>query len=144
MGCGLSNPIITGFPDGFSIFYLITCKIQVITLKKKNKRAIPVKMYLVDDQNDLITDEDVSAPPVVSVAIGSSSDPGSGYDPELVPPGLADDGNEFRFDPVEGLWIINLATKQFTASGQYTITAVAGDLTYVIDSSCTGIFIRLP
>jgi CheY-like chemotaxis protein len=31
MDCFCRHPIITGFPDGLSIFYLITCKIQVIT-----------------------------------------------------------------------------------------------------------------
>ncbi len=117
---------------------------DIITLNKKNKRQIPVKMFLVDDQNNLITDEDVSAPPVVNVIHDTGAEPIPDYNPELVPPGLSDDENKFRFDPIEGLWIINLATKQFTASGQYTVTAVEGDSTYVIDSSCIGIFIRLP
>jgi hypothetical protein len=116
---------------------------DIITLKKKNKRAIPVKMFLVDDQNNPITDEDVSAPPVVNVVYGTSAGPGPEHDSELVPPGLSDDGNEFRFDPIEGLWIINLATKQFTAPGEYTVTVVAGDSSYVIDPSCIGTFIRL-
>ncbi len=116
---------------------------EVITLKNKMKRAIPVKMQLVDVDGYVITGSDLSSPPVVNV----SYNPGTGADDsnnsDLVPPGLADDGNEFRYD--DPYWVINLATKQFTSAGTYEVTAVAGDDSYAIDAnSCSGTFIRLP
>lgn len=116
---------------------------EIITLKNNMKKAIPVKMALVDADGNLITDSDISSPPVVNV----SYTPGTGADdsnnPDLVPPGLADDGNEFRFD--YPYWLINLATKQFSSEGTYVVTAVAGDESYTIDAaSCSGTFVRLP
>lgn len=116
---------------------------ETITLKNKVMKAIPVKMSLVDTDSNIITESDISSPPVVNI----SYTPGAGVDdsnnPELVPPGLADDGNAFRFN--YPYWVINLATKQFTSVGTYEVTAVAGDDSYIIDaSSCSGSFIRLP
>jgi len=116
-----------------------------IILKRKIKRAIPVKMKLFDFDGNPITDQDVSAPPLVDVNYEQDTTLGQGYDVDLVPPGLSDDGNEFRYDPVEGLWIINLSTKQFTASGNYSVTAVAPvDSGYSIEPTCAETFERLP
>jgi hypothetical protein len=44
MDCFCRHPIITGFPDGFSIFCLITCKIQVVSNQNlpKPEYIIPV------------------------------------------------------------------------------------------------------
>ena len=114
---------------------------DAITLKKKNKRAIPIKMMLVDNQGDPITDENISAPPVVNVEYEPFSGVIDENSPELVPPGLADDGNAFRFDPTSEQWIINLSTKQFSSAGIYTVTVEPGDLNYLINT-CTQMFIR--
>lgn len=115
---------------------------QPLSLKGNSKRAIPAKMVLRDAWGAEITDLDLSAPPVVQVMLGS--DTGSaipGFDGDLLPPGLADDGNEFRYDPVDQQWIINLATKQYTAIGTYTVSVVAGDGSYVVDN-CSQTFER--
>jgi hypothetical protein len=111
-------PVLSCVDDGF----LPPFDVQ-LELKKKAKRAIPVKMMLVDESGFPITDMDISAP-VVNVAYGALGPPFDGYDADLVPSGLADDGNEFRYDPETETWIINLATKQFTASGTYTVMRV--------------------
>jgi hypothetical protein len=112
-----------------------------LTLKKKDNRAIPVKMMLRDLDGNIMTDADIPAP-VVNVTFGGAPaniDPG--YNEDLVPGGLADIGNAFRYDPTEHIWIINLATKQFTSHGEYTVTAKVG--AYTIDG-CIGTFTRLP
>ena len=115
-----------------------------LSLKRQSNKAIPVKMVLEDVNGTVIGDGDLSAPPVVDVVF--DFDPGDGMenDTMLVPPGLSDDGNAFRYDSAGGQWVINLATKQFSSPGTYTVTAVAGDETYEIHSSCSGTFVRLP
>lgn len=114
----------------------------VRALKKKQKAAIPVKMQLKDDDDNPITPEWLSTLPVVSVTFSPAPVVSEGASSDLVPPGLSDDGNAFRWgDPY---WILNLATKQFSASGTYTVIPVAGDESYTIDpASCTGTFVRL-
>ena len=116
---------------------------EIITLKNKVMRAIPVKMSLVDTDGSLIADSDISSPPVVNVSYTpvAGADYSSNHD--LVPPGLADEGNEFRFE--YPYWVFNLSTKQFTSAGTYEVIAIAGDDSYFIDaSSCSGTFVRLP
>lgn len=115
---------------------------NTLSLKKKENRAIPVKMVLRDLFGNVLTDANVSAPPKVQVTIGT--DPAqidTGYNSDLLPAGLSDEGNEFRYDGSG--WIINLATKQYTGSATYTVTAVPGDDSYVIDG-CSQTFTRLP
>jgi hypothetical protein len=112
-----------------------------VSLKKKDSRAIPVKMVLKDLDGNIMTDVDIPAP-VINVTFGgmpANIDPG--YNDDLVPGGLADIGNAFRYDPTEQVWIINLATKQFTSAGEYTVTAKVG--AYTIEG-CIGTFTRLP
>ena len=116
---------------------------EILMLKNKVKKAIPVKMSVVDTDGNLITESDISAPPVVDVSYAPDAGVYDGNNSDLVPPGLADDGNEFRFD--YPYWVINLATKQFSSAGTYEVTAMAGDDSYSINaSSCSGTFIRLP
>ena len=116
---------------------------QPLLLKKKSKRAIPVKMILLDGTTE-ITDLDLSAPPVVEVRVGDDTGSGiPGFDGDLLPPGLSDDGNEFRFDTDDMQWIINLGTKQYKGSLTYVVTAKSGDpSSYVIDPSCSQEFTR--
>jgi len=117
---------------------------EPLTLKNKVKRAIPVKMVIEDSTGTPFTDVDVASPPIVMVdftpVIGGDD---TGNDSDLVPAGLADDGNEFRFDDEAQHWVLNLATKQFSAAGTYTVKAVSSDISYEIDSSCSQTFARL-
>jgi hypothetical protein len=111
-----------------------------LTLKKNDKRAIPVKMVLRDIYGNIVTDQDIEAPVVVVFLDGNSATDSSGYEADLLPPGLSDDGNTFRYDPDSKMWILNLATKQFTAAGTYTVKVKVGG--YYLD--CTGTFTRNP
>jgi hypothetical protein len=112
-----------------------------LSLKKNSKRVIPLKMTLVNSEGIEITDTDLSALPVVNVLFGGQvygESPPDGED--LLPNGGANDDNIFRF--TGGKWIYNLGTKQFTAPGTYTVKAVAGDGSYIIDG-CMETFERL-
>lgn len=112
-----------------------------LTLKGKGKRAIPVKIVLSDLWGDIMTDAHIM-PPVVQVSyqpVSGASIPGD--EGELLPPGLSDDGNIFRYKPANEMWIINLVTKQFTSSGTYTVTVISGDNSYVI-KGCSQKFTR--
>lgn len=116
---------------------------QSISLKNKVKKAIPVKMSLVGANGNLIAETDISSPPVINVFYRPGVGIDNNNDSDLVPSGLSDDGNEFRFE--YPYWVLNLATKQFSSAGTYEVTAVPGDESYLIDaSSCAGEFVRLP
>jgi hypothetical protein len=118
---------------------------QPLSIKKKENRAIPVKMVLRDLFGNFITDADLSAPPLVQVSVnGDSGSDIDGYNGDLLPAGLSDDGNEFRYDPDSQQWIINLGTKQYTAPHTYNVTVIPGDDSYVIDPNCGQTFTRLP
>ncbi len=103
-----------------------------------------MKLVLRDIFGNEISDFDLSASPVVQVMLGTDTGSGIvGFDADMLPQGLSDDGNQFRYDPVDMQWIINLATKQYTASGEYTVSVVAGDGSYVVDN-CSQTFTLLP
>ena len=116
---------------------------QPIALKPKTKRAIPVKAYIVDNAGALITDADIVAPPVITVSYASTvygEVPPN--DEDLAPLGSANDDNIARFDPDSETWIYNLGTKQFTASGEYTVEMVSGDPGEYLLEGCSQTFSR--
>ena len=45
---------------------------QPITIGKKTKRAIPVKLVLTDESGYVVTDMDITAPPVINVTFGGT------------------------------------------------------------------------
>jgi len=53
----------------------------------------------------------------------------------LEPIGQSSTGNAFTFDPATGNWVFTLGTKAFTAAGIYTVTAKAGDTSYLDDGT---------
>lgn len=116
----------------------------VVELNRKSNSTIPVKMVLADSSGFLVTDTNVTTPPVINVVF-SPAIVGGAVDvtDELLPQGAANDGHSFRYDAAEGKWIYNLGTKPFTSPGTYTVFATAGDNTYAIrQNSCTEQFIR--
>jgi len=146
---GLAGLQLTNFRDSLNVLYCIGGGFQPpfdipSVLKKKTRKAIPVRMLLEDGDGMIIADNDITAPPVVNVLFSPAE--GSGdvlVTDELLPLGQANDDNIFRFDDSSLEWIYNLGSKPFMAPGIYTVTAIAGDSSYEIDSSCTGTFERL-
>lgn len=97
---------------------------------KKPNRVVPLRMTLLDGDGMIVYD---IASPVVSVDYSGSYTFESGELEELDFAGRGDEGNMFAFDGSK--WAFNLSTKGL-ASGEYTITAVAGSPDYVINPTC--------
>jgi concanavalin A-like lectin/glucanase superfamily protein len=111
-----------------------------VTVKKN--RVLPLKAQLFNANGDLVTDADIVEPPVIQVIFDS----GSGGDPvdvtdEALPAGQGTEGNQFVFTDGDK-WQYNLKTKNYTASGTYTIFMDTGDGSeYAIDPQCEAQFI---
>lgn len=116
-----------------------------LTLNSKTKKSIPLKMMLVDPEGFIITDDDLSSPPVVNVMFSAAAagDAQSPDTSDLLPLGQASEDNVFVYDIDSETWSYILGTRQYSAAGTYTVRAVAGDSSYGIDSSCSGEFERL-
>jgi hypothetical protein len=113
---------------------------EPMVVNKKSNKALPLKFNLYDGYGTEIID--LSPPPMVEVReVDDTGSDISGWNGELIPAGLSDDGNEFRYNPESEQWILNLGMKAYTASTTYTISVIAGDDSYVIDG-CTQTFTR--
>ena len=97
-------------------------------------------MELLDGDGVTITDSDVISPPVIQVLYDSGIAPAEDVTGEALSAGWGTDGNQFEFnDPV---WQFNLKTKNYTASGTYTVSIVSGDSgEYVIDPAVEAQFV---
>lgn len=111
-----------------------------IGLTRKERRVIPLRMNLLDENGVLLTPDDIAAP-LVSVTRSASV---SNEDLETLvdSPGRATSGNEFVWNETTQQWEYNLSSAPFSAAGTYTVTALPGDMSHVIVSNCTGVFVR--
>ncbi len=117
---------------------------EPLALKNKVKRAIPVKMELTDEDEYIVTDADIAAPPVINVVFAPKNGGDAiDYTDELLPNGSANESNIFAFNPDSNYWEYILGTKQFGAVGTYTVTVAPGDDSYAIET-CEQTFERLP
>lgn len=110
-------------------------------VKVKKNRALPLKAQLFDTDGIVITDLDLTAPPVVQVLFDSGGG-GMAVDVsgEALPAGLGDDGNQFVYTGAR--WRYNLKTKNYTAPGTYTVSMASGDdAEYVVDPTCEAEFV---
>ena len=111
-------------------------------VRVKKNRALPHKAYLYDDDNLPVTDADIAALPVIQVLYDS----GEGGDPldvtdDALPAGEGTEGNQFVYTADEK-WQFNLKTKNYTASGTYTVTMKSGDeSSYIIEPTCEATFV---
>jgi hypothetical protein len=115
-----------------------------IALKKKQDRAIPIKMTLKNSIEQVVTDASIASPVVNIEFTPNGSTDAVNVTSQLLPLGSANDDNIFRFDPPTSKWIYNLGTKFFGAPGMYRVKALPGNTDYNIDGSCSGTFVRLP
>lgn len=119
-----------------------------ISISNKTKRAIPVKLELFDEYGQSISDQDVSAAPVINVTFNSMVyGDGATDDAALESLGQSSDGNQLSFNEAEQLWQYNLGTKQFSGAGTYTVTVTSGDASeYTVNkgNNCSQSFTRRP
>ncbi len=117
-----------------------------ITIKRKSKGTIPVKMELTDEYSYPMTDADISAPPVINITFNSTVyGNGTTDDAALESVGASNDGNQFSYNAAEGQWEYRLGTKQFNSAGTYQVTVASGDTSeYTISNGvlCSQSFIR--
>ena len=116
-------------------------------ITKNTKRAIPAKITLEDVDNNLITDSDILAPPVINIEFGGVVYGDGVSDDELLEPvGASNEGNAFAFNPDTQQWEYRIGTKQFSTPGTYTVTVRSGnDSEYSIDTTngnCNNTFTR--
>ena len=135
------NPLTcAGYDDPFA---------SPLALAQKSNRPIPLSMTLTDSNSGVITDADISAPPVVNVTFGGQSLGVVPPNPDVLPgtkkAKAAKKGNIFEFDGSIAKWIYNLDTALYAAPGKYTVTPVPGDNSYTINTrtGCLQTFDRL-
>lgn len=116
---------------------------EPLSLSAKNKRAIPVKMRLYDYAGNELTDTDFAYPPVANVSFTAGNN-GTVAESEAALTVQSDDSNAFRYDPSAGQWILNLAARQYSSAGTYTVSVASGDPDFAISSlgSCSQDFVR--
>ena len=110
-------------------------------VKAKKNRAFPLKMELFDDGFEL-GDNDLIAPPVVQVIFSpASGGPAVDVSDDVLSSGQASEGNQFVFTD-DGIWQFNLKSSNYSAEGEYLVTAVSGDESeYTIAPSCVTSFV---
>jgi hypothetical protein len=126
-----------GFDDPFA---------APLVLAQKTKDAIPLQIALSDSNGGVITDTDISSPPMVNVMSTGVALGEVPPDPNDFPSkGQANKDNIFEFDGSIDKWVYNLDIELYVAPGKYTINPVAGDNSYTIDTStgCLQTFERL-
>lgn len=102
---------------------------KVISVKKNN-RVLPLKMVCTDGSGNVAGAGNIAAPivQVTKTPAGPATDPVA----ELLSAGQGTDGNEFVFSGSQ--WAFNLQTKNFTGTGTYTITVVAGGTDLLVNA----------
>jgi len=97
-------------------------------VKVRKHRALPLKAALTDELGFAVTDVEVTTAPVIEILFSSAS----GDDPidvtdDALPVGSSFEGNTFAYDDSSQEWRFNLSTKNYTASGTYSILMESGD-----------------
>jgi hypothetical protein len=111
-----------------------------IGLTSKERRVIPLRLEILDDQDLSLGPDDIAAP-IVSVR-RSAAAVDEELDALVDSPGRATSGNQFVWNETEQVWEYNLATAPFSAAGTYVVTALAGDENYGLDPTCSGVFVH--
>jgi hypothetical protein len=107
----------------------------------KKNRVLPLKAQLTDD-GIIIVGTDIISPPIIQVLRGGNTVGGTtDVTSDSLPVGQGTEGNQFVFTS-EGKWQFNLMTKNYSASGTYTIYILTGSSSeYAINPSCTATFV---
>jgi hypothetical protein len=96
--------------------------------KVRKHRALPLKAELTDEMGFPVTDTEVMAAPVVEILFSSGNeDEPIDVTDYVLPVGSSFEGNTFIYDGTAQEWRFNLSTKNYTASGTYSISMKSGD-----------------
>jgi hypothetical protein len=109
-----------------------------VTVKKN--RVLPLKGRLVDGAGQLVDDLGITTRPVLTVTFDDGVNPAEDVTDDALPAGAGSDGNQFEF--LDTHWQYNLKTKNYSASGTYTVTMVSGDSSeYTLEPECSAEFV---
>ena len=112
-----------------------------VTIKGR-RPALPLRATLEFEDETLVTDIDITKPPVAQVYFDSAEDDQAmDITSDLVRSITPDEGNEFLFTP-GGVWQYILGLDDYSASGTYTVTMESGDTDdYDFNQECMTQFI---
>ena len=118
-----------------------TIDYEVLAVKKKSKRSIPVKLHLRDAAGNSIVGADIppGLEPVVSIGYEAiTSNITAVNDDKSLLNGATSDGNQIRFNEAEQFWEYILSTRELTTSGRYTLSIkTVSPSDYVIEFNCS-------
>jgi hypothetical protein len=112
-----------------------------VTVKKN--RALPHKANLLDADGLPVTDADIAAPPVIQVLYQSGTGEAAiDVTDDALAAGEGTEGNQFICTEDEK-WQFNLKTKNYSASGTYTVSMQSGDETEygIVEPMCEATFV---
>jgi hypothetical protein len=111
-------------------------------VKAKKNRVFPLKMQLFDADGFEVTGADVAAAPLVEVMFTAAGEQSAvDVTDDLLNVGHGFDGNQFEYTE-DGLWQFNLKSTNYSAPGEYAVTAIPGDDgEYSIDPLCVTSFL---
>ena len=105
-------------------------------VKAKKNRVFPLKFELFDEAGFELSDSDITASPVVQVIFTPLNGVPIDVTASALSSGAGSEGNQFDYVD-EGNWQFNLKSSNYTAEGEYLVTAVSGDESeYTIDPAC--------
>jgi len=112
-------------------------------VKVKKNRVLPLKAQILDAEGFVVGDQDIAAAPVLTVLYSSSADVEAvDVSDEALSSGQGSEGNLFSYDAETEQWQFNLKTKNYTASGTYSVSLTSGDASeYGVDATCGGSFV---
>ena len=109
-------------------------------VKVNKKRALPLKMMLLDEAGNIVTEFLNDTPPVLQVLYSAHvSDTPTDVTTDALGAGMGSEGNQFELND-DGSWQYNLKTNNYTASGTYTVSVVLNSA-YVLDTNCVASFV---
>jgi hypothetical protein len=107
----------------------------------RGNRALPFSAMLIDSGGLQVTDDDLTAPPVLQVWFEYGDPDAQDVSDDALPAGHSTEGNQFVFDG--GKWRYNLKLRDLSANGLYTVLLDSGNNSeYTINPVCTTQFAR--
>ena len=108
----------------------------------KKNHSLPLRAKIFNTDGVALTGPDLAAPPVVQVWFDSGQgDDAIDVSDDVLAAGQGDEGNQFVFTEA-GKWEFILGTKNYTASGTYTVLMQTGDQSeYVFSPTCVTEFV---
>ena len=125
-----------GFDSG-----LFDVPFNVFPVTARGNRALPLSAMLIDSSGLQVTDEHLTAPPILQIWFEYGEPEADDVSGDALPAGHGTDGNQFVFDGNK--WRYNLKLRDLSANGLYTVFLESGNPgEYTINPVCSTQFAR--